>query len=141
MGAHSTFTQEAADRICERLEAGESLRKAAKAEGTTAATVLRWKDQFPEFSKQYARAREIGYNLLADELLEISDDGAGDYEDTERGPVAKPEVVARARLRVDTRKWMLAKMLPKVYGEKLELGSDPDKPLVHKIVREVVKPA
>lgn len=116
------YTQEVAEKVCKLLEDGESLRRAAKACGVDPSTVLRWKDAYPEFAQQYARSRGVGYELLADELLEISDDSAGDYEDTERGPVAKPEVVARARLRVDTRKWMLAKMLPKVYGERVDLN-------------------
>ena len=29
------------------------------------------------------------------------------------------DVIARNRLRIDTRKWILSKMLPKVYGDKL----------------------
>ena len=61
--------------------------------------------------------------MLADELVEISDDSTNDTIVTEDGKVVtNQEVVARSRLRVDTRKWMLAKMLPKVYGEKLELA-------------------
>lgn len=121
MGRSSSFDPQVGTAICERLANGESLRKAAKAEGTTHVSVLRWLDDFPEFSDQYARAREIGYRLLADQILEISDDSSGDVVETENGPKANAEFVARSRLRVDSRKWMLSKMLPKIYGDKLDL--------------------
>lgn len=68
------------------------------------STVLLWVKENQAFADQYARSRETGYLLLADELVEIADDKAGDAQ--------------RDRLRVDTRKWLLSKMLPKVYGDK-----------------------
>jgi hypothetical protein len=47
--------------------------------------------------------------------------------------------VQRARLQVDTRKWLLSKLAPKKYGERLELTGDPDRPLaIQKIERVVV---
>lgn len=123
------FDQAKADRICERLAKGESLRKAAKAEEIDPSTVLRWQDANPDFSQQYARARDIGYKLLADDLLEISDDGSNDTYQTDNGPATNYDVIARSRLRVDTRKWMLSKMLPKVYGDKIVHQGDAENPL------------
>ena len=114
------FTQEKGDQVCELLSDGLSLRKAAEQIGVTARTVLNWCNANPEFATQYAQARTLGYQLLADEILEISDDAGNDVEMTEHGPKVNAEVVARSRLRVDSRKWMLAKMLPKVYGDKIE---------------------
>ena len=71
----------------------------------------------------FARAREIGYQTMADELLEISDDGRNDWMERngedDRGWVANGEHMGRSRLRVDTRKWLLSKALPKLYGEKV----------------------
>jgi hypothetical protein len=127
------FNQATADRICERLASGESLRKAAEAEGVRHSSVLTWVETIPAFADQYARAREIGYKLLADEIIEISDDSANDYNDTDRGPVFNAEAVARARLRVDSRKWMLSKMLPKVYGDKLDLNHSGTTTTVHRV--------
>ena len=113
-----TFTQEKANAICHRLASGESLRKAAAAENISPMTVLDWTERIEAFGLQYAQARVIGYRLLADEILEISDDSSGDVVETENGPKANAEFVARSRLRVDSRKWMLSKMLPKIYGDK-----------------------
>lgn len=77
------------------------------------------------FSAQYTRAREIGYHAMADELLEISDDGTNDWMKRTQGEdtidVVNNEAIARSRLRVDTRKWMLSKALPKIYGDKTQV--------------------
>ena len=121
------FSQEKADAVCDLLAEGKSLRAAAKQCGTSARTVLNWVDANPEFSTQYAGARAKGYALLADELIEISDEEAyepvpGQAEDDAREVRFDATAVARNRLRVDTRKWMLSKMLPKVYGEKLDVA-------------------
>jgi hypothetical protein len=114
------YNQEIADKVCERLAAGDSLRKACEAVGAKAPTILLWTNEHEAFAEQYARARQTGYALLADELIEIADNGLNDTYETENGPAVNQDVIARSRLRVDTRKWMLSKMLPKVYGEKLE---------------------
>lgn len=106
-GRPSLFTQALADRICERLAAGETLRGVCgDASMPAPQTVLRWMGNNETFSEQYARARETGYRLMADELTGIADDKTGDP--------------ARDRLRLDTRKWLLSKALPKVYGDKLQ---------------------
>ena len=125
--------------VIECLRDGLSLRKAAETNGVSPSTVLGWVDADPAYSEQYTQARARGYLLLADEILEISDDSSGDVIDTEHGPRVDAERVARSKLRVDSRKWMLAKMLPKIYGDKLEttheLGDS-----VTKVIREIVYP-
>lgn len=114
------YDQARADRICDALSQGQSLRKAAESEGVSHVTVLKWIKDVDGFSDQYARAREAGWALLADELVEISDRSESDtYIDDEGKERTNTEVVARSRLMVDTRKWLLSKMLPKVYGDKL----------------------
>lgn len=114
------FNQTKADAICARLAEGASLRKAAAEVQVSASHVLDWTESVPAFGEQYAQARARGYQWLADEIIEISDDSAGDVIETESGPKADAERVARSKLRVDSRKWMLAKMLPKLYGEKID---------------------
>lgn len=121
----STFTQEIASRICAELAEGKSLRAVCREDGMPSeATVRAWAlDDVEGFAAHYTRAREIGYERLADEILEISDDGTNDtYQDDDGNVRTDQDVIARSRLRVDSRKWMLAKMLPKRYGEKLDLN-------------------
>lgn len=117
------FSQDKADAICAMLAQGASLRKACRElNGPDPSTVLRWTEEFAPFAQQYADARARGYAMLADELIEIADDSSGDTIETEDGPRHNAEFAARSRLRLDTRKWMLSKMLPKVYGDKLDLN-------------------
>lgn len=124
------FTQEVADKVCEGLTNGLSLRKSCEQAGTTHPTFLRWTEENKDLADQYTRARTIGWALLADEVLTISDDSTGDtYEDADGNVKTDHEVVARSRLRVDSRKWMLSKMLPKVYGDKVELGGKDGGPI------------
>lgn len=116
------YSTEVAAIICTRLSEGETLRQICRDEGMPSpSTVIGWaKDDFgPGFAEQYARARELGYAVMAEELVEIADDGANDWTVREGREVVDHEHVTRSRLRVDTRKWLLAKALPKVYGEKI----------------------
>jgi hypothetical protein len=71
---------------------------------------------------------------LADEIIDIADDGSNDWmeRELESGKtieVLNAEHVARSRLRVDARKWVAAKLKPKKYGDKTLVGSDPDNPM------------
>lgn len=123
-GRPSKYTEVLAARICERLAAGESLRAICRDEDMPDERRVReWALTNRAFSPQYTKAREIGYLGMADETLEIADDGRNDtyVVDADSGATAvNHDVIARSRLRVDTRKWMLSKMLPKVFGEKIE---------------------
>ena len=88
----------------------------------------------PDFSTQYARAREAQAEHYIDEIIEISDDSMLDTEMGEDGiERTNHEVVARARLRVDTRKWAMSKLAPKKYGDRITHGGDPDAPINHQV--------
>ena len=123
MARPTIFTQEIAATICERLANGESLRRICEDEAMPAkSSVFKWLSNDKEFADQYARAREAQADSWADDIVQISDDGANDtYKDEEGHERTNHEVVARARLRVDTRKWLMARMAPKKYGDKLDI--------------------
>ena len=83
------------------------------------------------FSPQYNQARLVAYHGLGDELLEIADDSSKDVverqsKDGSTNTVIDHDNIARARLRIDTRKWFLSKMLPKIYGDKLDASISKD---------------
>jgi len=126
-GRPSTYTREKADEICRDLSNGKTLKEVCRQEGMPPESTVRlWAlDDVDDFAARYARAREIGYHAMADELLEISDDGRNDWmernAEENSGWEANGEHLQRSRLRVDTRKWMLAKALPKIYGEKQQV--------------------
>ena len=136
-GRPSRYTQALADRICERLAAGETLRAICRDDGMPVESAVRaWAlNAKSPFYAQYARAREIGYLGMGDELLEIADttqEGVT-VKESDRGTETRTgDMIEHRKLRVDTRKWMLARMLPKVYGDKLahELGGIGGGPVV-----------
>ncbi len=124
--------------ILEGVAKGESLRKVCKRAGIETTTFLDWVRKDDSFALQYARAKEIAAELMADEILEIADDTSQDelFVDQEdaSGKSAKrvqnSEFINRSRLRVDSRKWLLSKLLPKKFGEKLEVDTPEGKPLI-----------
>jgi hypothetical protein len=112
--ARPVYTPELAHEICRRLTEGETLRVICQADEMPAASTVRlWVlDNIEGFADQYARARLVGYHSLADELIEIADN-----------PDIEAAAVNRDRLKVDTRKWLLGKALPKLYGDKLAIDA------------------
>jgi hypothetical protein len=123
IGRPTRYSEELGEEICERLSAGESLKKICRSSPHLPAfqTVLSWGiDPKHEFYARYTFARDLGYRLLAEELVEISDDASGDVILGENGEKSVNHArIARDRLRVDTRKWILTRMLPRVYGDKV----------------------
>lgn len=118
-GRPSSFKQEIADIICSRLEKGESLRAICRDNDMPAKqTVNRWLDKNLEFRAQYARARSLHADSLFEECLEIADRHYSSHEE-----------IAAANMQINTRKWMVAKMRPKKYGDALKLSGDEDNPL------------
>ncbi|KTD68881.1 hypothetical protein Lste_2039 [Legionella steelei] len=88
-------------------------------------TLFTWLKAYPEFSEQYAQAKICQIELLVDEILEISDDASQDQYVNELGVlVPNPPAINRARLKVDTRKWLASKLVPKVYGNKIDIEGD-----------------
>lgn len=126
-GRPTLYTEEVGKEICARLAEGESLRAICQAEHMPAeSTVRAWALAADHpISAQFASARELGYFKMAEDLLDIADDGTNDFvekvrESGEKYVVGDHEHIQRSKLRVDTRKWILSKMLPKVYGEKVQ---------------------
>lgn len=123
-GRPSLYTPEIATVICERLADGESLRSICRpARMPAERTVRRWALSNQDgFAAQYARAREIGYHCMAEEVISIADDGSNDTVVDENGNRRTNfDVVQRSRLRVDARRWFLSKCLPKIYGDKSQI--------------------
>lgn len=81
-----------------------------------------------DFREQYARARESQAEVMFDEILEIADDGSNDFMTVKKGnleyEMENKEVTNRSRLRVDSRKWYLSKVLPKKFGDKLDMTTN-----------------
>jgi hypothetical protein len=108
----TTYTPESAESILLLMRDGKSLRKACQEAGIKKGTFLDWVEREPGLADQYARAREEMMDTQAEELESIGEQAA-------RAETAAE--VAGLRLQSDNRKWLLSKLAPKKYGEKLEI--------------------
>jgi hypothetical protein len=125
MARPSTYTTEVAEEICRRLATGDSLRAICRGEGfPPESTVRLWVvDDVEGFAARYTRARDIGLDAMADELLEIADSPM-EGQRVEEGPdgkkVVREDMLGHRRLQVDARKWLLCKLAPKRYGDRVQ---------------------
>jgi len=123
-GRPSDYSPELVEAICAGVAEGLLLPEVCKRPGMPSpATIFVWLNKFPEFLEQYATAKEIQCEILAAETKEVADtprvgkkvktfaDGSQE--------VTEGDMVDRSRLMVDTRKWLLSKMFPKKYGDKV----------------------
>ena len=119
------LTSDLEQTICFRIAHGESVRNIAQDEAMpSSATIYEHLIESKQFQEQYARAREAQMEAMSDEILAIADDSTNDTMTIKRGDleieVADNEWINRSRLRVDTRKWLMGKLAPKKYGDKIQ---------------------
>lgn len=111
--------------IIDDISEGITLSEICRREGMPKRrTVYDWIDADPEFAKRMDRAREMGCDALADEEIEIADDGSNDWmrragKDGAEEWVANGENVQRSKLRIWTRQELRKKWHPKKYGDKV----------------------
>ena len=137
-GRPTKYSDKLAATICTRLAEGESLRAICSDDAMpNKGTVMRWLfepvddgDPKIEFRAQYDRARQAQAELMADEIIDIADDTSGDVTTHEDGgKTVNHDHISRSRLRVDSRKWKASKLLPKVYGDKVQHTGDGGGPI------------
>lgn len=125
IGRPTGYTPELGDKICAEIAKGVSVKTICGKRGMPSReTFYAWLRKHDEFLDNYARAKEDCADLMAEEILEIADDGTNDWmehRDKDGTPVGlklNNEHVQRSRLRVDSRKWLASKLKPKKYGDK-----------------------
>ena len=139
-GRPTKYSQALADNICAQLADGTSLRTVCLADDMPdKSTVFQWLREKPEFSDQYARAKEESADALVEEMLDIADDGENDWmrrhgKDQEDYWLVNGENIQRSRVRIDTRKWIASRLKAKKYGDKVALTGADGGPLAVNIV-------
>jgi hypothetical protein len=121
--------------VLDGMRSGLSAFKACQAAGVPQSTFSRWVDNDATLAENYTRAREDLIERMAQEVIELSDSDVGFLPDGKKDWAA----VQKHKLQVDTRKWLLSKLAPKKYGDKIEVSGDPANPLVQRIERVIVK--
>lgn len=108
-GRPSDYTDELSQHICDLLIEGKSLRQICEADDMPhRRTVLRWLEAHGEFATRYARARESQGDLMDDKILETAE-------------ASTPATAAADRVKIDAYKWRASKLVPKRYGEAVQM--------------------
>lgn len=142
-GRPSKYTREIAEQMCELLSDGVPLREICRREGFPAwQTVYDWMyrddalgDEGVGLSRAIARAREVGYDAMAEECLIIADTpkwGQKQVMSDDGTSTTIEDMLGHRKLQIETRLKLLAKWNPKKYGDKVQVGGDPENPLTVK---------
>ena len=111
IGRPTKYSIEWAERLCDLIAEGRSVAKiCARPDMPSQQSVYTWLRNDEDFLERYARAREAQADKLAKEILELSDKIEDD----------NPVKVQRARLQVDSRKWLAARLAPKKFGDQVQ---------------------
>lgn len=126
-GTGNRYTKILGEQICERLAQGETLKAICDELKLGMTTIYRWQGVYPEFAESYARAREFQARSWFEEMIQAAKtpeygevkesgvDGEGNtWEKTKR-----EDQVAHRRLKIDTLKWAVSKILPREYGDRV----------------------
>lgn len=146
-GRPTLYCEELAFLICERVATttfGLARLCAIYDDIPEKITINVWRYRHPKFAAQYAQAKLRQADLLAEEMLDISDDGTNDWmesfgEEGEIGYKLNGEHVQRSRLRIDTRKFLASKLLPRQYGQHSEEEQKDKKSLIEAIVDKLTE--
>ena len=121
-----SYSPELAEAICAEIITGRSLPDISRDPGMPhVRTIFRWLANQPEFQRLYELACLSRTHALAEEIIAISDDDSADWieEPAKHGAGvirrADNAAVQRARLKVDSRKWLLSKLQPRKYGDRV----------------------
>ena len=123
------YSDAIARRICERIMRGEKIKEICKDPRMPSYDVfVSWlaHPKLVDFREMYYYARRIQAELLVDEIIEIADDSKDDWKPryNKDGDIIEyipdKEAIQRSRVRIDTRKWLAAKLMPRIYGERLQ---------------------
>jgi hypothetical protein len=128
----SKYTPEVAHEICRLMaEEGRTVRWVCRQDGMPSfRTVMRWAREKPEFADLYRQALVDRYDFWAEQIIDIADDASNDIAESETADGRKIQVVnheniQRARLRIDTRKFVMATGAPRKYGDRVSRDDDP----------------
>lgn len=133
MARPSKYTKQLADEICLKIAtSNQGLATICSDLKISVSTVFEWlaDKSKPEFSEQYARAREAQADFLADEIIELADTYRKteiEYHSTEGSSTTIQDNVNRSKLQIDARKWKASKLAPKKYGDKVDITTAGEK--------------
>ena len=138
LGRPSSYSKDRAAEICARLVEGESLKSICRDPlMPDIKTVYLWMAQNETFLHQYAKAKEDQADTMQEEILDIADTKPAEIVDDKGISRIDSAHVNWMRLRIDSRKWVAAKLKPKKYGDRVTHAGDAENPLEVKANTEI----
>lgn len=135
-GRPSRYAADLANRICERVAEGESLRRICRdPDLPSRTTVHRWLSAHPDFAGHMAGARELQADSLVEEILEIADSEAGQAPSADK---VRAQSLQRDKLRIQARQWCAARLAPHKYGARAQ-PEGPEPSLTHEEALEALE--
>lgn len=123
VGRPTDYTQELADKICEQLSQGMSLRSICLDDDMpSGVSIFAWLRKYPEFLKQYERACDERTESQQEIILDLGDKAIEHAEEAD--PKASNAIVSAYKLKSDNLKWSMSKMKPKKYGDKIDMTTN-----------------
>ena len=151
-GRPSTYDPHIARLMCEQLSEGIPLREICRQDGFPMwRTVYLWMSKDPDLNTAIARARDVGYDAMAEDCLVIADtpmlgeevSESEDEEGVRRVTIKRIDMLGHRKLQIETRLKLLAKFNPKRYGDKIVHSGDDVNPVViennHNVFGELLK--
>ena len=139
--------EEIKDQLVDWLSEGRTLKDFCRQKGMpNYRTVYLWMDADKDFAASIAHARDMGYDVIAEEALQIADNmhmgrkvvtssGAKENEDTMT--VTEEDMLGHRKLQIDTRLKLLAKWNPKKFGDSTTIKGSDTEPLVTEVSFDV----
>lgn len=119
----TSYSIELAEQICDAVATtpmGITALCAINKDWPTARIIFRWLVKHPEFTDMYSRARKAQIEVLIDQVMQLVTDTSKDWVRKQGEICADHDHISRVRLQIDSIKWLATKLLPKVYGDKIQ---------------------
>ena len=112
------YTRELADEVCRRLAEGASLREICREHNVPESSFREWiRNDRDGIAARYQTARVLQVEAWSDLILEISN-----REDLD---------AQEKRVRIDSLKWLMSRIVPKKWGDRLLVAGDAEAPIQH----------
>lgn len=116
------FSRATADRLLAEIEDGASLRAACEAVALPRRTIRSWIERRPAFAAAFRAASALRLETVADEIIDLAAQAqaiAAGAEDKKANAM-----VNALRVEIDSKKWLLSKLMPERFGDRLTMNSD-----------------
>jgi hypothetical protein len=104
--------------VLDSMTSGMSMRQSCLKAGIGASTWIDWTVADRSLAERYARARESLLDAMVDQILTLADSPVPTLDNG----ATDPGMVRQRQLQIDARRWVLSKLAPNKYGDRLDVS-------------------